>query len=526
MQEIITQLIGHIRSTWRYRWYMVLVACPLCIGGWIMVQTLPDEYEASARVYLDTASVLRPLMRGLAVDTNVRSQIDIMTKTLLSRPNLEKVARMTDLDLKAKSPDQMSDLLDMLGNKIKLEEIPRTRDFYKIKYEDSNPQLAKKVVQSLLTIFVESTLGETRKDTDVAQSFLDQQIKEYEARLVESENRLRDFKRQHIGRMPEEGKDYYDNLQASIGDREQAQMQLNEAENRLKELRRQLEDADSQPAPSFSVPTAGTSPTPELDARINNLQTRLDELLLKYTDQHPDVIAIKRTIEDLEKQKQEVLAAQAKSVPNRDDTQPTNPYQAQLKLAVSEAEANVAALKARVTAFQQRVDQLKKLVDIIPEVEAQLKQLNRDYDVTKRNYELLLAKRESASMSEQMDQNSNAVKFRVVDPPFVPPTPSGPDRPLLSSGALAGGLAAGVVFAFFLAQLNPTFASRRALMEVTNLPVLGGVSMIWTDSQMRKRRMDLWGFSLVIVILMGFYSAVMAMQILDINPIAHIKGLL
>ena len=134
MQEIIVQLISHIRSTWRYRWYMVLVACPLCIGGWIIVQTLPDQYEASARVYLDTASLLRPLMRGLAVDTNVSSQVDIMTKTLLSRPNLEKVARMTDLDLKAKSPDQMNKVLDMLGDKIKLEEVPRARNFYKMPY--------------------------------------------------------------------------------------------------------------------------------------------------------------------------------------------------------------------------------------------------------------------------------------------------------------------------------------------------------------------------------------------------------
>ena len=118
------------------------------------------------------------------------------------------------------------------------------------------------------------------------------------------------------------------------------------------------------------------------------------------------------------------------------------------------------------------------------------------------------------------------MKFRVVDPPYVPPTPSGPDRPLLSSGALGGGIAAGLVFAIFLAQLNPTFDSRRALMEVTNLPVLGGVSMIWTDGQLRKRRMEMWGFSFIIVILMGLYSAVMAMQILKINPIAHLKGLL
>ena len=200
MQDILSQILSHIRSTWRYRWYMVLVSVPLCIGGWAYVQLMPDQYEASARVYLDTQSILRPLMRGLAVDSDVGSQIGMITKTLLSRPNLEKVARMTDLDLKAKTPDQMDNLLDMLNGKIKLEEVPRARNLYKIRYEDSSPQLAKKVVQSLLTIFVESTLGQSRKDTDSAQTFLDQQIKEYEARLVAAEDRLKDFKRRNIGR--------------------------------------------------------------------------------------------------------------------------------------------------------------------------------------------------------------------------------------------------------------------------------------------------------------------------------------
>ena len=133
-------------------------------------------------------------------------------------------------------------------------------------------------------------------------------------------------------------------------------------------------------------------------------------------------MAVKHTIDELEKQKKEVIAAQAKIVQNPDDTQASNPYQAQLKLALSEADANVAALKARVDAYDNKVEHLKKLVNILPEVEEQLKQLNRDYDVTKKNYETLLARRESASLSEQMNQNTDTVKFRVVDPPYVPAT--------------------------------------------------------------------------------------------------------
>ena len=526
MQEIFSQVMAHVRSTWRYRWFMILIACPLTIGGWIWVQALPDKYEASTRVYIDTNSVLVPLMAGLTVGNNVSRQIDFMTRTLLSRPNMEKLARMTDMDLKAKTPDQMHDVVDGLAQNIRIAEVTGVQDLYTIKYEDRDPQLAKKVVQSLLTIFVESTLGSSRSDSDTAQSFLDKQIKEYEDRLAAAEDRLKQFKRKNIGLMPGQGGDYYQNLQSAIGELEQAKMQLQEGQDRRQELQRQLEDQDSAPSSSFSATTAGASMTPELDSRINNLQSRLDELLLKYTDQHPDVIEVKRTIANLEKQKQEVLAAQAKSSQGKGDSQPTNPYQAQLKLAVNEADANVAALKARVDARQQQIDQLKKMVNILPEVEEQLKQLNRDYDVTKSSYESLLQRRESANMSQEMDQNAETVKFRIVDPPFVPPTPSSPNRPLMSSEALLAGIAAGIVFAIFLAQLNPTFDSRRALMEATNLPVLGGVSMIWTAAQMRRKHMDVWGFGLAIVILLGVYSAVMAMQILNINPISHIKGLL
>src|SRR3569832_899688 len=99
MQEAIAQVLQHVRASWRYRWLIALVAWPLCISGWIYVHSLPDQYQASARVYLDTQSMLRPLLSGLAVQSNAQSEVVLMTRTLLSRPILEKVSRMTDQDL-------------------------------------------------------------------------------------------------------------------------------------------------------------------------------------------------------------------------------------------------------------------------------------------------------------------------------------------------------------------------------------------------------------------------------------------
>lgn len=522
MHDVVAQITQHVRASWRYRWYMVLLAWPLCIGGWAYVQSLPDQYHASARIYLDTQSMLRPLLSGLAVTTNAQSEVALMTRTLLSRPNLEKVARMTDLDLKAKTPEQMDMLLTGMLSKITLEDT-RQQGLYRITYLDRDPELAKRVVQALITIFMESTLGATRQDGDTARRFLDEQIKEYEGRLVAAEQRLTEFKRENLGRMPSEGRGYYENLQVAISELDQTQLNLQEAENRRKELQRQLEDNES--LFGFSTPSpSGGSATPELDARIQAMESRLDELLLKYTDQHPDVQVLKNTIKDLEKQRDEAAVQTKVGGFGAGDAAAVNPYQAQMQLTVSEADANIAALRARANAQRRRVAELKQLVNIVPEVEAQLKQLNRDYDITKANYDTLLERRESAAITEQLEQSADTVKFRVIDPPFVPSKPSAPNRPLLTSVVLGAGLAIGMVIAFFLAQLNPIFDSRRNLMEETGLPVLGGVSMVWTDEQRRKKRRELLGFSMLGAALLCVYGGIVAYQMLDIDVLSKLKS--
>jgi len=511
MQEVLEQLMAYARSAWRFRWYVHLIAWPLCIGGWVMVYMLPDQYEASARVYVDTQSVLRPLLKGLAVQTDSGKEVAIMTRTLLSRPNLEKVARMTDMDLGATTPEEMEGLLNRLQHTIKLTGRGR-ENLYTITYVDKEPELAKQVVQSLLTIFVETSLGDTRKDTDIAQRFLDEQIEEYEARLFAAEEALKEFKRKNVGMMPREGQEYYQQMQGAIARLSGAQLELSEAVRRRDELRRQLRGEE----PTFGMvpqtPAQQVATNSALDARIQKLQTRLDELLLQYTDRHPDVVAIKRTVETLEAQKAEELAQAAKLTPlsAAPSALETNPVYQQLRISLGETEASVAALQVRVDRFQGEVNHLKTMVDTIPQVEAQLKRLNRDYAINKKNYETLLTRRESAKISREAGQSSENVKFRIIDPPRVPLEPAGPNRPLLVSVVLVGGLLAGIVFAFFMSQLRPSFDSVRTVTRELGVPVFGSVSRIWSGHARLKRRAEILAFGttgLLLVALFGVYLA-------------------
>lgn len=508
MQEILDQFYGYVRGVWRRRWPMIVVAWLVCLIGWPVVLKMPDQYSASARVHVDTRSMLGPLLRGIAAQTNLGQEVSLITRTLLSRPNLEKVARMTDLDLRAKTPAAMESLLDSLKNRISLRSAGR-ENIYTISFNDSDPQLAKKVVQSLLTIFVETSLGSSRKDTDTAQRFLDEQIAEYEARLIEAENRLKEFKRRNVGIMPGEGQNYYSRLQTAMSQRKEAQLQLEEAVNRRDELKAQLEQTQKDLDNEVLSETLAGAGTP-LDSRIQNLQVRLDELLLKYTEKHPDVVAVQATIEELRAQKRAELEAMTGK--GGDGGYGENPVIQQLKIALGGAEAEVASLNVRVGEYTKRVTSLEEMVDTVPQIEAELKNLNRDYGIIKSSYESLLQRRESARMAEKADATGEGVKFRVIDPPRVPLEPSGPNRTLLMGIVLLAGLGAGLGVAFLMSQLKTTFDDRAMLRNATELPVLGAISMEWTAAQRVKMRIEVVVFTVLTLLLMLAYGAAVLFQ--------------
>ena len=531
MQEIFEQVWGYVRSTWRFRWYIYLIAWPICIAGWLFVNQMPDQYESKARVFVDTSSALRPLLRGIASQGSAEDGLQMMTRTLMSRPNLEKVARMTDMDLTVSTPEEMDELITRLSKTIKFSGGRGNDKMYSISYVDEDPQLAKQTVQSLLTIFIESTLGDTRKDSDSARKFVESQIKEYEQRLIEAENRLKEFKRKNAGRMPGEGGTYFAQIKQARQKLAAAELELSEAKNLRDELRRQIEGEEPVfgivPSTSSSTNPLVTGPHP-LDGRINTLEQRLDDLLLRFTEKHPDVVATKDTLARLKAKREKDIKEQQANAPKLSRPAATglnqNPVYQQLKISLSQAEARVASLIPRVKNYRKNLRDLENLVDTIPQIEADFKNLNRDYNINKKNYEALLARRESAKIAERAESSTDEVKFRIVEPPRVPFEPTGPNRPLFETVVLIGGLIAGVVFAFFLSQIKPMFDTPRNLQLQTGLPVLGYISRIWTAEEKKKRRIDVISFGIVGLALLGLFAGMITLEIMQVDLIEKIMS--
>lgn len=504
MHEVVEQGITYARGVWRFRWYAMALAWVIVLVGWTIVYRMPDQYQANARVYVDTDSILRPLLRGLAVQTNTLQRVHLMTRTLLSRPNLKKVARMTDQDITAETPEEMEALLDELARNIKLTSTTKERNLYGLSYQHRDPKIAKQIVQSILTIFVESSLGEARKDSDVAQKFLNKQIADYETKLIEAENLRTDFKRKHLGTLPGQGGDVFSRLQAAYVKLDTARLSVKETEQRRDELESQIEDAeDSEEELLLPVDSSITS---SLDARIQSLQSSLDFLILKYTEEHPDIIEIRRTVALLEEQKQEEIKEKSEELASSQAGE--NPVMQQLQLILGQANANLAAGRVRVKEYEARAEKLRILIDTQPQVETEFKRLNRDYAVNKKNYDALIARRESASMSEEAEQTGDNVKFKIVDPPRVPIAPNGPNRVLYSSIVLVGGIGIGLVVAFLLSQIRPAVYDRRSLQKLTGVPVFGSVSRVWTPELLFKRRLEFGAYILAGTIMLFAYSGV------------------
>ena len=503
MEELITQLLTYLKGTWKYRWFAAVTAWVVALAGWIIVYKLPDDYQASARIYVDTQSVLKPLMSGMTAPPNLEQQVSIMSRTLISRPNVERVMRMVDLDIKAKTVKDHEQYVNELMSQIKIG-TTRQDNLFTISYSNDNPKLAKDIVQSLLTIFVEGSLGDKKQDSASAIRFIDEQIKAYEEKLIAAESALKSFKQKNIGLMPSQGGDYISKLSEAANSVNQAKLELREAEQARDAIKKQISDDD----PGVMMEQAQSSiVNPELDARIQALNKNLDALRLNYTERHPDILSTKRLIAQLEERKKE----EAKLVKHSSDPGKNySPMLQQLNIALTEAEARVASMRARVAEYSARYTHLKSLSNAVPEVEADLAQLNRDYDVNKSNYEKLLERRETAKMSGEMSSTTELMTFRIIDPPTLPQIPAGPDRPRLFSLVFLASLLAGIGVAFMMSQIRPTFHSQSSLREITGRPILGTVAMIWTDQEKNKRKRRLYAFGLSLLFLLGLYGALMA----------------
>jgi len=502
MDPIRLLIRQYINAAWRRRWTGVAVAWLVCAFGWAAVTFIPNEYESSARLYVDADAVLTPLLNGLAADSAPASQLELIERTLLSRPNLEKVISKTDLDLTVANPSDRERLIGRLSNEIRV--VPQSRNLFTITYRDRSPKMAHDVVQTLLTMFVESATGGNRTDMENARRFLEHQISSYEQQLRAAEKRRLDFRSKYIELFPND-------VNLSTNGLEQARTQVKGLEGQLQDattkrdaLKKEVEQTPAllvvENITAAAIAAAGGGPT-----RLMQAEQQLHDLMLHDTDEHPDVILQKKLIERL-KASPEKANQPVTPVANQGDVKRSvpNPIFDSLKVRLVDADAQVTSLKRQFDDASVVRDRLEKFQHEQPGLLAEFQNMDRDYNVLHSNYDALLGRLQSANIAQAADTQADKVKLQIVDPPEIPRIAVAPNRVMLLSAVLVAGMGAGVVIVLLLSQMDRSFNTVDDLRNL-GLPVLGGISIIRTRSIFR-RLMVLMRFATAVGVLVLVYG--------------------
>jgi polysaccharide chain length determinant protein (PEP-CTERM system associated) len=526
MKQELDRVLEEVRSAWRFRWMALAAASLVSVLGWSIVFTLPDRYAADARVFVDTRTALKPALQGLTTDQNVDAQINYVRQSLLEGPQLEQIAKQTGvLPVSVTDERTRTRILSTLSDGIALtvfsagsqgDERSTAGTIYSFHYTDGSRDRALRVVEALLTTFVEQTLGGKREGSEHAQKFLETQIKDYEQRLSAAEDRLAAFKKKNVGLMPSEQGGYFTQLQNEVDAAKKADTDLSIALSRRDELAKQLHsDAAISAAGTSTTMVGGRGMTGGSDtlSRIQETQAKLDELLLKFTDKHPDVIAARATLDELKKRRavelENLRRGDASAVASSGAG--NNPVYQNIQLELNKEDVEIAALRRESAQHQSTVAELRQRLNSAPQVEAEYQQLNRDYDVNKAQYAALLGSYQKARLGERAD-NAGSVRFEVVLPPTASVTPVWPRRTVLLGGIWMGAMLMGAALAYGLHVFKPIVSSVAAVNELTSFPVLGVVSVAFPSRQRQEFRRDMWRFSAAICCLVAALAVAFALN--------------
>lgn len=537
MTSLLDQVLDELQGAWRHRWLALGVAALVAVLGWLVVFSLPDLYEADAKVFVDTRTALQPVLQGLAVEQDVNAQLNYVRQSLLTGPPLAKIASEGGvLPDSVIDPRERAQILDAFKARIGIDVSTASTDgenanlagmIYQIRYRDPDRARSLKVALILLNTLINETLGGKQAAAHSAQQFLEQQIQSYGKRLNAAEGRLADFKKRNLGLLPTEQGGYFNELQTELTAVSTDQIKIEKARARRSVLEGQLHGNIAIAAAGSVRPGAigGTGSGGDINSLIAQAHARLDALRLRYTDKHPDVIAEKEVLKELEERRTAELTqlrkgdASAAAITGAS----SNPVYQSIEQDLNQTDLQLADLSTDLAQHRDRVAALKQLLDTAPQVEAQYEQLTRDYAVNTSEYNALLAKYEKARLGEQAGY-AGAVRFDVVEPPTASFAPVWPRRARLIAAIFVVALLIGGGLAYGLHQIRPVVYSATSLGELTGAPVLGVVGSGFPERTRRALRHDRFRVAIAMLCFFAAFLFVLTLSGHGFRLAGHLLG--
>ncbi|PKM16916.1 MAG: hypothetical protein CVV12_01125 [Gammaproteobacteria bacterium HGW-Gammaproteobacteria-2] len=452
--------------------FAVLALCALALGI-----ALPKRYSATTSILVEQSNIIGPLMEGRAVPTGVVNRASIARQVAFSRKVMSDILDSGGWLVDNPSALEQEKLIEKITDRTDISN-PRP-NLIQISYADPDPKRAFTVTEKFAELMINESLATKERESRDAYEFIDSQVRQYHAKLTDAEAKLEAYRRKNPDARPGIEAD----VTARIGELrrqiETSRMELVDLQSQDSSLRSQL---SGESEISMVHTRAG-----QFRARLAELQSERDTLLLNYTDQHPDVVRVQHQITDL----QEDLRREDARADTRLSETPTaldgsvsyNPLYGELKSKLADISSRSAAAISRIAAGEAMLAQEIERSGRIAASESSLAELTRDYEVNRDLYQDLLKRRENARVSMNLDAERRGLSFRIQEPATMPLRPSGLRLLHVAGAGLVFAMATPLVLLFVLIKLDPRVRTTLRIEREAGLPVLGTVPSYRTREQ-------------------------------------------
>jgi polysaccharide biosynthesis transport protein len=474
--------------------------------GWAIVWgaswVLPPRYLSTTLILVEQPTMPKDYVTP-NVNDDLQERMQSITQQILSRTRLLHIIDQLNLYAGPHSQPSPDQKVEGMRKDINIDLVRDARNqitAFNVSYSSRDPRLAQQVTSELTNLFINENLEVRQQQSEDTTTFLEGQLETARKTLSDQEEKIREFKGQHVGELPAQ---VGSNLQILAG--LQSQLQAEEdALNTAKQQRVYLETLLNQYRTLQGSPKGEAgSPVglPALDQELEKLRTQLADLSSRYTDLHPDVRKLKEQIAETEKMRDQIatdLKTKASAVqtdPNaatttsdaaemRDASSPLVQLQGQVqsnRVEIANREHSVAELKTKVVDYQARLNQE-------PVREQQLSDLTRGYEQSKANYDELLKKKNESAMATSMELLQQGERFRVIDPPSLPVKPDFPNRLKFCGIGLGIGLALGAVVAGAFEMMDDRIYDEKELQTLLPVAVISEIPTIPAAKDERSER--------------------------------------
>jgi polysaccharide chain length determinant protein (PEP-CTERM system associated) len=501
------------RILWFRKWILLAGVVATAAAAFGISLKLPNQYKSETVILVIPQRIPESYVHS-TVTMRIEDRLRSIQQEIFSRSRLEKIIDEFSLYPEMRQSRPLETVVEYMRTNIVVETV--RDDAFKVSFTDGVPRTAMIVTDRLASMFIDENTRDRSVMADSTNQFLESQLTDARTRLVTHERKLEEFRRRYSGELPSQ---LQTNLQVIQGAQSQIQ-NFSESINRDRDRRLILEksmaeirESDSRPPSSDSGSPADSAGDGRAIDQLDKAREDLRALELRFKPEHPDVLAKKRQLADLERKVQQEAVT--------DGTNPSagaKPLSAgeliqqrraqSYRAEIDKLDRQIASKEAEMERLRRSVSDYQHKVDAVPGHESELTDLMRDYDTLQKIYSSLLAKKEDSKISANLERQQVSEQFKILDRARLPVRPFSPNRLQISAIAAALGLMLGMGLAGFMEYRTTALRTEDEIVRALVLPVIAAIPIMITVADVtRRRRIMIVSVTAAVVLLVGLTAA-------------------